>query len=115
MSVSSFIKERRRELKISQEDLAYRLTNFGFDTSRSAISHWEQGKYYPPLDNPKFANALASALEMNVRSVLIQAGYDFQVEGSDVATKAAALIDKMPPSRQMTALVLLEQLLKEGG
>jgi len=60
-----------------------------------------------------FAQSLANALEMSVPDMLSQAGYLQSSEFGEAAYKAAAIVESMPPSRQKTALVLLEQLLRE--
>ena len=44
MSIGSQIKSRRKELKISQEDLAKKI-----GVSRSAVSNWEIERNYPDL------------------------------------------------------------------
>jgi transcriptional regulator with XRE-family HTH domain len=109
----SWITQRRHDLGISQEELATRLYNKGIDVTRATVSHWEKGRYRPPFDNPAFTEALADALDMDVRTILNRLGYKFS-DGNNPADKAAAIVDAMPPERQKTALILLEQLLKES-
>lgn len=110
--MTNWIKDRRQQLRISQDDLAARLQTHGIDITRGTISHWEMGRHNPPLDNPLFANALAEALNMSVTEVLMKAGYALSLEGySDDARQAAAIVNRMPPRRQRLAVGILEKLL----
>jgi DNA-binding XRE family transcriptional regulator len=59
-----FVRRRRQELGLSQNDLVLRLQNQGIKISRTTISTWECGKRNPRLDDAHL-NALAAALEWN--------------------------------------------------
>src|SRR5690606_28147374 len=108
-----WLKQRRNEIHISQDELASRLQLKGHNISRATISHWEMGRTPIPFKDGDFAQGLADSLEMTVADMLSQAGYLHSSEFSEIAYRAAAMIEAMTPSRQKTALVLLEQLLKE--
>ncbi len=108
-----WIARRRRDLGLNQGDLADRLNNNGINVTRGTVSHWEKGRYKPPFDDPIFTEAMAKSLEMDVRTILHRLGYQLS-DGSSVIERAVALIDAMPPDRQKTALVILEQLSKES-
>lgn len=70
-----WIAKRRKELNLNQEQLAAKLQLLGIDVGRSAISHWENGKYQPPYNDVAFVRALAQALEVEPAFVLSQIGY----------------------------------------
>ena len=111
----NWIKRRRRELRMSQQELSDRLLLEGVDVSRGTISHWEAGIRAVSYDDPELVNALANVLSMSVVGVLIEAGYKIDREGfSENAKRAAEIVDLMPPRRQNTALHVLEQLLTEN-
>lgn len=109
-----WLKKRRRELYLNQDDLSARLQLAGFDISRQTVSHWETDRRSVPLDNPQFVEALANALELNVMELLVIAGYIKNSKFGEDATKAAALVDSMPANRRKMAVGILEQLLREG-
>jgi transcriptional regulator with XRE-family HTH domain len=110
----NWLKQRRRELHLSQEELSIQLQLAGFDVSRATVSHWETGRNTIPLDNPNFVEALANSLNMGIMELLASAGYIKYSKFGEDATKAAALVDSMPASRRKMAVGILEQLLREG-
>jgi len=61
-----WLKERRKQLGYSQDDLARFLQLAGFDVLRATISHWETGRFTPPLGNPAFVAELARILKLDV-------------------------------------------------
>lgn len=107
-----WFRARRKELNLSQEELAARLQLQGIDITTSSISHWETGRYIMPLDNPDFRKALASALKMSIPAILIAAGYEVTGEYSEAAQHAAEIVERLPPDRQTLALGILKQLLE---
>ncbi len=108
---TSWIRERRGELHITQEELAARLQLAGLDVTRATVSHWENGRHALPLENPIYAKAIADALKLSVRDVLILAGYDVsQKQPSRAAQRAAHIIDSLPKDKQDLAIRILEQL-----
>lgn len=76
----NWIQTRRKQLGLSQEDLATRLQLLNIDVGRGAISHWEQGRY-PPRQDAKFVMAMAEALEMTSLSVLLNLGHELPSRG----------------------------------
>jgi DNA-binding XRE family transcriptional regulator len=110
----AWITERRKELDINQDDLANRLRPYGINVTRATISHWEKGRYKPPFDEPTFTEAMANALEMDVRSVLINLGYNFVEHPAETVEKAVSIIERMSPDRQKRALQMLELLAKDS-
>lgn len=110
----NWLKQRRTELHISQDELAARLQLHGHGISRATVSHWEINRTPIPFTDIVFTQNLADALELTVEEMLLRAGYLDTSDFSEQAYKAAAIIDAMPPERQKTALILLEQLLKES-
>lgn len=110
---NNWLRQRREQLHLNQEDVAARLQLAGFDIGRGAISHWEVGRTKPPFDDPEFTKALASVLKLSVNSVLKQAGYEIVTDLSEDARHAAEIVDQLPADRRRIALGLLEQLLRE--
>lgn len=109
----SWIAKRRRALGLSQDGLADRLRNYGFDFTRATISHWEKGRYRPPYKDPEFIRALADSLEMDTKNILFHIGL-VGTDDNDDASRVVEIFESLTPERQKTALVILEQLLKEG-
>ena len=108
-----WLKIRRKELMISQDDLASRLQLVGQDISRGTISHWEIGRNEIPFNDPDFTKGLARALELPLIDMFYRAGYIDSKDLSEEATRAAAIVEAMTPDRKRTALAILEQLSKE--
>lgn len=109
----NFIRQRREELKITQEDLVARLQTEGITISRPTLSNWERGEAKPPLDDPDFRRALAKGLRMSVRDLLDESGYEVEKNvHSDEAERAAYIIDHLPREKRRLVLGILEQFLE---
>lgn len=67
--LGKYIRKRRRDLNISQEDLAVRMTANGYRCAQSTVKHWESD-IHPPLDKLNFASALAKSLEVKYSDIL---------------------------------------------
>lgn len=107
----NWLKLRLDELNMSQSELTRLLQLEGTEVSPSAISHWTNGRYYPPLEDGDFRQALARALQLDVAEMLHRAGYQvLSGKHSDKAERAAILIDRMSPEEQDKALRVLEAL-----
>jgi transcriptional regulator with XRE-family HTH domain len=109
----TWLRQRREQLHINQEELAARLQLAGFDIARSSISHWENDRFKPPFNDPEFTKAFASVLKLSVNSMLKQAGYEIVTDLSENARHAAEIVDSLPADRQRLAIGLLEQLQRE--
>lgn len=110
---TSWLKTRRKQLKLSQEDLAARLSLQGFVYTAGAISHWETGLYNPPLDKVDFRQALAQVLKVDVRTLLMMAGYEVrEAYHSELAVRAADIVNQLPPDKQELAVGILEKFLE---
>lgn len=68
--LGKYIYTRRRQLDLTQPELAQQLSANGYECTESAISHWEKGRAAPPIDNPIFARALAIALSVSPGDLL---------------------------------------------
>lgn len=112
--IDNWLVKRRKELRLSQEELARQLQIAGLDYARATISHWETGRYSPPLDDPEFRRVLANALQVSIQDLLQMAGYEIDPDHSKDARRAADIVDQLPAYKRALALGLLEQLLKEG-
>jgi len=106
-----WIKERRNELSLSQEDVARQLQLDGFTLTRATIGHWESGKARPPLNDPAFVDALARSLRLDATTVLQFSGFDIQTSHTEIAERVARLIDRMSAEDQLRALKVVEALL----
>lgn len=107
----NWLKLRLEQLSMSQSELTRLLQLEGMEVSASAVSHWSNGRYNPPLEDDVFRRALAVALQLEVPEMLRRAGYQV-IDGkhSDKAERAAILIDKMKPEDQDKALRVIEAL-----
>ncbi|MCL4251800.1 MAG: helix-turn-helix domain-containing protein [Anaerolineae bacterium] len=110
-----WLKHRREGRRLSQDELASRLQVEGFDLTRATISHWEVGRYQPPLNDARFRQALAKILRVSVRQMLIEAGYEIASDDhSEAGERAASILDQLPPEKQSLALDILERLLEHA-
>lgn len=91
---TTWIRKRREQLKLSQEELVSRLEIEGEYVSRSTLSHWETGRYNAPLERPEFRAALAKSLRMTEPELLLMAGYKLEVDYSEKAQRAANIIPR---------------------
>jgi transcriptional regulator with XRE-family HTH domain len=112
---AKWLRERRKELNISQEELAARLQIEGVDFTAGTISHWENGRYNPPLEDPEFRHALAVSLRLSIRSLLSLAGYEVVEQSrTEAGERAAFIMDQLPPDKQNLALGILEKFLDQA-
>ncbi|MBE7513845.1 MAG: helix-turn-helix transcriptional regulator [Anaerolineales bacterium] len=111
MDATEFLRDRRKLLGISQDELAARLSNSGQETSHARVSHWETGRNKMPLHDKGFRVALAIALEMDTNELMEALGYVIiEDERSDKARLAANLVDQLPPDVQDVAIDQLTSL-----
>jgi transcriptional regulator with XRE-family HTH domain len=108
--VKNWIRERRDKLQISQETLAARLQEQGFDITAGTISHWERGRYQPPMDTSEFRQALAKALRISIPAMLAAAGYEIAAQYGEDAMYAADIIEHLSEEKKKLALGILEQI-----
>lgn len=106
----NWLRVRRDKLHISQEYLAARLQEFGFEFTAGTISHWERGRYNPPIEEANFRKALASALKMSIPAMLTAAGYEITADYGEDALYAAEIVEHLPADKKKLALGILEQL-----
>ena len=110
----NWLRERRKRLEISQDDLAARLTVAGYEFSSKAISHWETGRHAPPLHDQSCRVALATALRMSVFELLLVAGYEVIPKShTEDGERAAFIVDQLTLEQRELALRLLEQFLEK--
>ena len=109
---AKWLKNRRKQLGITQRDLVARLGSTGYEVVDATLSHWENGRYAVPLENEKFRQLLANALEMSVPAMLKAAGYETHIDRSKEAILGADLIDQLPDSKRAMAIGILETLVK---
>src|SRR3989304_9878211 len=86
----------------TQEELAARLQLEGISVTRASISHWENGRYNPPLSDPHFRETLSRILRISQSELLRLAGFEvYKTEHSDAAERAAYLVDQLPAEKQV--------------
>jgi len=110
---TNWITRRRKELGLSQELLTNRLQLEGIEVSRAALSHWENARYNPPLEDKIFRQALAKSLELDVKELLLLAGYEIAEGENEMAVRAAIIVSHLPPDIQKHALDYLQMLEKQ--
>ncbi len=114
MEFKAFLKNRRTALKMSQAELADELSLRGQETSSARVGHWETGRNNPPLEDPFFREALASALHMDVNEMMGELGFIVtETNRSQEALLAAQIIDQLPPLARELALDYLKYLEKK--
>jgi transcriptional regulator with XRE-family HTH domain len=110
----NWLKERRKELNLKQEELAARLQVEGISATHSAISHWETGRYKPPFEDEHFRQTLANILKMDVATMLRLAGYEIQPQlHTEEAEEAAYIMDNLPPNMRDLAIRLLREFARD--
>jgi transcriptional regulator with XRE-family HTH domain len=109
-----WLRKRREEVGLeTQEDLATQLQLEGVTTTRASVSHWENGRNKPPLDEPIFRAALAKVLRLSQPELLRLAGYEVvRSAHSESGERAAHILDQLPAEKQQLALKVLEQFLE---
>ncbi len=107
-----WLTKRRKEVGLeTQSDLEARLQLAGFNVTRAAISHWENNRNNPPLDDPDFRQVLARILRLSPHEILKLAGYEVdKPQHTAAGERAASIIDHLPPEKQELAIRLIEQL-----
>lgn len=105
------LRNRREALNLSPEDLARRLTRLSYPTTGADVQLWERGRNVPPLDDAGFREALAMALQVNVKKLegAIRLP-DRKRELSEEGEEAATLIDSMPEETRKLALEILHTI-----
>lgn len=112
---NNWLKQRRELVGIeTQDEFALRLQLEGINISRAAISHWENGRNDPPLDDPEFRAVLARILKLSPVEILRLAGYEVMTPPhTSEAERAAFILDQLTNERdRQLALAILEQFLE---
>lgn len=106
----NWIRQRRQELRISQAEVARQLQLEGQTVSDAAVSHWENERYNPPIEDDDFRKALGRVLKLNEAELLMRAGYSVATRHTEEAERAAHIIDRLPQDKRELAIKLLEAL-----
>jgi transcriptional regulator with XRE-family HTH domain len=109
----NWLRKQRELVGIdTQEDLATKLQLEGINVTRASVSHWENERNNPPLDDPDFRKALARVLKVSQPELLKLAGYEVaRLPHSEAAERGAFIIDQLPADEQDLAVKILEQFL----
>ncbi|MCK6577274.1 MAG: helix-turn-helix domain-containing protein [Anaerolineae bacterium] len=107
----NWMKSRREEIRLTQDEIVTQLQMRGVEVSRSAYAAWETGRNPPPLISPDFRSALANIFKLSETELLRRAGLAVYAEHTNEGERAADIVDALEPERRNLALKLLEQLL----
>lgn len=69
-----WLAQRRKELKLTQGQLADMLTKLNYPVTQSTISHWEAERYQVPLNDFTAIAALCAALGLSMAELMTRAG-----------------------------------------
>jgi transcriptional regulator with XRE-family HTH domain len=107
----NWLRQRREELKLNQDELTARLQVEGVAITRASVSNWENGKHSMPLNDPEFRVRLAKAVKLSEREILQLSGYDIgQFGHTDEGERAASIVDRLPAEKKELAIKLLEAM-----
>lgn len=111
MEFREFLRVERTRMNLSQAKLAERLSDLGQETSAARVGHWETGRNKPPIENPKFRQVLAMALEMDVNEMMNRLGFTNNDEDrSEEARYAAEIVEHLPAEAKSLAIEYLDLL-----
>lgn len=113
MIIMKWIKDYRERLRLSQEDLAAQLQVRGIDITRASVSHWENGRAKPPMEDSFFVTALADALKIDVQTILRLSGYAVVGKHTAEAERIAGIVDKLTERDRRRILKIVETFLEE--
>lgn len=112
--LAGWMKRRREQLELSQEELTSALQLEGYNVSRSTVSAWENRKFNIPIDDPEFRRAITRALSTTTTELLAAAGLRVDSdEISEAARRAASIVNNLSPANQKIAIELLLVLERE--
>lgn len=113
MEFSEFLRRKRKELNLTQAQIAEELSRRGHETSAARVGHWETKRNKPPLEIPIFREALASVLQMDVNDMMAELGFVvMETDRSPEARLAASIVDHLPPDARQLAIDYLQVLEK---
>jgi transcriptional regulator with XRE-family HTH domain len=108
-----WLVQRRKDLGLSQDEMTARLQLHGIDISRSTYASWEQGLYSLPLNDPLVRLGLSRTLDMSIKEMLSNEGYEIESTHSTEGERAATLIDRMDSNHRRVVLSVIEALARE--
>lgn len=108
ITLGDYIANRRRALRLTQQEISERLHSHGIDRSASAIANWETGKQSVPVD---ILPALASALEISIVLLYAKAGILANLPGAEVVK----LMDKLSESERVKITRMIQAYTQENG
>jgi len=96
----------------TQDELATLLQLEGINVTRATVSHWENGRNNPPLENPDFRRVMSKLLKVSRADLLTMAGYEVaRTDHTRAAQRAADILDQLDEDTQENVLKMLEALL----
>ena len=114
-AMENFIRKRMDELGLSLSDVERELNLRGYKVTRAAIGHWASDNpktmRKPPLKDPSFIEAFATALKVSDTELLEMAGLVRHAsDTSKIANEIADIVKHLPIEQQKLALKLVKQL-----
>lgn len=110
--VGKYIKGRREQLRLTQQDMANELRTRGIETSITALSRLEAGGSLRLLQRPDSLEAIARVLKVGKQRLLKEAGLLAvnEVPGGEEQEYFIELLNSLDPARREIALDLLQTL-----
>ena len=90
----AFVQERRKELGLTQNDLAERLR-----VTSKAVSRWERGVGFPDI---KLLQPLADALEISIVELMHSERIEKELSKEEASYLVTQTVDQMEQQRKMT-------------
>lgn len=114
LKLGQYIRERRKELNLTQTDLANALHNYPGvrQYGYTAVKGWERGYAMPPMDDPAFVRALADILKVSEAEILRVVGFAIADSSAPdtLPPEFLALLEKATPE-QLEAIGRVAQLM----
>jgi transcriptional regulator with XRE-family HTH domain len=108
-----WIRDRREQLRMTIDELVAKLELEGVSYTAGSVGHWESGRRNPPMHDRKFVRALASALKLDVPTVLRLSGFEINAQHSEIAERLANIADKLPEEDKLHLLMIAETFLSK--
>ena len=108
ITLGDYIANRRRALRLTQQEISERLHGYGVERSASAIANWETGKQSVPVE---ILPALANSLEISIVLLYAKAGILANLPGAEVVK----LMDKLSESDRIKITRMIQAFAEENS
>jgi transcriptional regulator with XRE-family HTH domain len=96
-TIGEWLKLARAKAKLTQAELADRLTEMGHPYAKNTIGGWETTSRLPPIDDPSFTSTLAAILGVSEIEIYEVAGV-FSPSSNVAVQKLVQLAGVLSPS-----------------